>query len=193
MAANELAQKRDQDSIPLIRQALSSASGALEKVNLAIALMTLGDPGGIAALHTVCLDQNVREDLRLNVAERLDDSGDEGCLSAIVDILASTDDLSMRSGALDYLERNQKIPSDLIQTLQVGLERALRDQIPTTRQSASDAIAMFAPPAGWTLLTKAIAVEKNDATRLKMQQDLAQLKGRNSNTPRIHNRNAQTR
>lgn len=128
--------------------------------------------------------EDVRDDLRLNVAERLDDSGDEGCLSAVVDILASTDYLSTRSGALDYLKRNQKIPSDLTQTLQVGLERALRDQIPTSRQSASDAIAMFAPPSGWTLLIKAIAVEKDDATRLKMQQDLAQLKARNSNTPR---------
>jgi len=96
LAAFELADKKDKESIPLIKEALAKASTALEKQNLAGALIMLRDPQGNTAMKEVCEDETVREDSRVIGANQLWDAGDPGCMVAVIKILSSTDDHSVK-------------------------------------------------------------------------------------------------
>lgn len=175
LAASMLAEKKDTDSIPLIVHALSKASSPLEKENLAQALLTLGDAPGHSAIREVCEDEKAGEDLRLIAAGQLAETGDKSCVKPVVEVLLHTTDHSMRQGAMEFLKRDEEVPSSLMHDLQAGLERALRDEIPSNRQLASECILLFKISSAGDSLRKAIAVEKDPATRLRMKTDLRKL------------------
>jgi HEAT repeat protein len=175
LAAGELAEKKDTASLPLIRSALAKAGTPLERLNLAEALVTLGDPEGNIALRNVCEDQNLREDSRLIAANQLFQAGDDGCISAVVHILVSTNQSAIRLSAQDFLKQEKTVPSVLIPNLQVGLKRSLLDGVPEIRRSASMLIARFGLKSLMAPLKKAFSIERDPSTRSQMQADLLQL------------------
>jgi hypothetical protein len=52
------------------------------------------------------------------------------------------------------------------------LERSLQDEIPGTRQSASECMVLFKVPSASDDLKKAIAIEKDEPTRVRMLESL---------------------
>lgn len=175
LAANELAEKGDKEAIPLIRQALAKASSALEKQNFAQALITLGDPEGKSDMKSVCSDQTVQPDFRLLAASQLLDAGDNSCIDSVVELLSSTDNHVVRQGAMEFLRRSQSVPSNLLPDLEKGLVRALQDEIPSNRRSASERIAQFKIVNARDSLRKAISGETDSAARQQMELDLRKL------------------
>jgi len=113
MAAGELANRKDKESVPAIRQALAKATDPNERQNLAEALIILGDPEGKAAMAALCADNSVREDSRIIAAGQLLDAGDDSGIGPAIEILAVTESHSMRQGALDLLRRVPAVPSNL--------------------------------------------------------------------------------
>jgi len=175
MAAGELANRKDKESVPAIRQALAKAADPNERQNLAEALITLGDPEGKAAMAALCADSSVRDDSRIIAASQLLDAGDNSGISSAIEILSATEDHSVRQGALELLRRVPAVPSNLQPALQTGLEKALRDEVPSNRVAASARIAQFKLAAADNALRTAIAVESDIATRQQMQLNLQKL------------------
>jgi HEAT repeat protein len=178
LAAGELADKKDKESIPLIKQVLAKASSAEEKQNLAQALITLGDPEGNAALKKVCEDETVREDSRIIAASSLVDAGDPGCLDVVVKILTSTDSDAIKQSTMYLLKRGPSVRADLLPDLQQGLEKALKDEVPGNRQLASECLAKFKMNSAIDSLKIAIAIEKDPDIRSQMEENLRKLESK---------------
>lgn len=174
-AAVLLLSRKDQSAIVPIREALGRASETNERLNLARALLGFGDPAGNTAAREVCEQESSPEDLRLFAADMLFEAGDRSCTPSIVQLLSSTGNPGLRLYALEFLKRVAVIPANMMPVLQAGIERSLQDETAANRQAASDCVAFFDVSLAESALRRAVIVEQDRATRLKMQADLKQL------------------
>jgi HEAT repeat protein len=184
LAAAMLAENKDRESIPAINQALMKASSTQERESLAQALLIFGDPAGMVEMQKICQDSEALEDLRLIVANQLADVGSNACIGSVIEILSSTNDHAVRQNAMQFLKRGGVVPpAARVNDLQSGLEKALQDEIPSNRQTASECILLFHLSSAGDSLRRAVNVEKDPATRIRMQSDLSKLE--NTNIPKM--------
>ena len=178
LAAAELAEKKDKDSIPLIREALLVEQVPQQRLNLANALSWLGDTEGNRALADMCADPRVPQWFRLRAADQLLDSGDAECLSSVVEILSMQSDSiepAMRISTLDYLARVKTVPVALMPKVHAFLLSGLQDQVAPVRQSAADCIAALSDQGAAPALRTAAMNESDSDTRLHIERALKEL------------------
>jgi HEAT repeat protein len=84
LAAWQLAETKDKDSLPQILQAVQSEKDARAIVNLASAAAHLGSSEGIAALEAVCHDSSVPDLVRSDAARHLFDQNNRACMPDLV-------------------------------------------------------------------------------------------------------------
>jgi HEAT repeat protein len=178
LVAGVLAQDKDVDSIPLLREALESEQIESVKLSIATALASLKDYKGLDSLKTTCNDRDVRPTTRLIAANRLLEGGRDDCTASVVDILGETPDPSSRELGLQYLRRITSAPSSLLPMLQTILLNELRDTSPINRQYASECISVFGDVNAIPALEKAISIEKDQATRFHLEENLHRIKAR---------------
>lgn len=110
LAAGALAERHDAQAIPEIHNRLTKATNPNERLNLAQALVELGDSEGASTMVAMCTDVKTPESLSLLVASRLAEAGNVTCSPAVARILSVTSNSSMRQGALEYLKQNRSLP-----------------------------------------------------------------------------------
>jgi HEAT repeat protein len=178
LAAGVLAQDKDADSIPSLREALESERVESVKLSLAAALATLKDYKGLDSLKTTCNDRDISKTMRLIAANQLLDGGRDDCTASVVDMLGENPDPPSRELGLQYLRRITSAPSSLLPKLQPILLSELGDISPINRQYVSECISIFGDANAIPALENAISMEKDQATRLRLEENLHRLKAR---------------
>jgi len=182
LAAMKLAEDKDLKSIPDVKQALSAERVPRTRVNLAVALGLLGDPGGIDELKKLCADKSFPPEFRLYAVTYTFDlhvDKDEGCLKTAEELAQLvTDDYhtsSYRTTALELLPRFRALtPEESQKILQIVVGR-LEDPEPTVRMQAGQSLVVIGNPAVVPELEAALANQKDEAVRSTLQEDLDRL------------------
>lgn len=178
LVASVLANDRDVDSIPMLREALENERVESVRLVLASSLATLKDWQGLDSLRKTCNDRDDTPTTRLLAANRLLDAGDNTCMVSVVDILGDKPDPPSRELGLQYLRRITFAPSFLLPKLQTILLNELRDTSPINRQYASECISVLGDANSIPALENAISVEKDQPTRLHLEENLKRIKAR---------------
>jgi HEAT repeat protein len=178
LAALVLAEDKATDAASAIADALASEKVPETRVNIALALAQLGDENGFVALQKDCVDTALATSLRMYAAKYLLDLHNEGCLSAIEDVLRSTKDVGSRVLAMSQLARFQHASEGDADKILDSLTTALSDPDPTVRIAASHALGALGNLSAVPHLQNAIAVEHDEAVRPIMQADLRRLQGK---------------
>jgi hypothetical protein len=170
---------KDEDSIPMLRDALENEKVPYVRSTMAAALATLNDYKGLDSLKTTCNDKDVIPTKRLMAATRMLDGGRQECTESVVDILADKPDPPSRDLGLQYLRRLPtliSVPSFLLPKLQPFLQNELRDLSPINRRYAGECIFMFGDLDSVRALEKATADEKDETTRAHLEESLKRAK-----------------
>jgi HEAT repeat protein len=178
LVASVLANDRDIDSIPMLREALENERVESVRLALASSLATLKDWQGLDSLRKTCNDRDDTATTRLLAANRLLDAGDNTCTVSVVDILGDKPDPPSRELGLQYLRRITFAPPFLLPKLQTILLNELRDTSPINRQYSSECISVLGDANSIPALENAISVEKDQRTRHHLEENLKRIKAR---------------
>ena len=187
LAAMKLAEDKAIDAIPEVKEALAAEKVPRTRVNIAVGLGLLGDPGGRDELKRVCADQNFPPEFRLYAVRYMFDlhvEKDEGCLNAAEKIAQIVDadyhTAGYRIVALELLTHFRGLtPEESGKVFQLVVAR-LDDPEPTVRMQASQSlIALGNPAAAIPYLEAAVAREKEESVRRVFEKNLEKLKGGN--------------
>jgi HEAT repeat protein len=178
LAAGMLANDKDVDSIPMLRDALDNERTESVRLSLAASLATLKDWQGLDSLKKTCNDADESHTTRLLAANRLLDAGSNDCMVSVVDILGDKPDAPSRELGLQYLRRTISAPPFLLPKLQTILVSELRDESPINRQYASECISVLGDENSVPALENAISIEKHQPTRLHLEENLKRIKAR---------------
>src|SRR5581483_2937596 len=132
LAAVQLQEDKVVEAIPAIYQALESEKAPRARVNMALALALLGDPGGRDELHRLCADETFPPEFRLYAVRYMFDlhvSKDESCLRAAEQIANHT--RAYRSSALELLPRFHDLTPEESDKVFRIVARRLKDPEPT--------------------------------------------------------------
>ena len=165
LAAGQLADERAYDVIPAIAAALEAERGRVARVNIASALIELGDERGTHALQQDCEDTSLNMQDRLQSASQLHIFHDESCWKTVVEAAQSRDSL-VRFSALTMIPYF-KTPPELSRAF---LLNGLRDQDLSVRMAASSGLINLGDVAAIPALEAAIAAETNPMLRSTMEQ-----------------------
>jgi HEAT repeat protein len=172
LAAGEIAQKRDFDSIAAIEQVLKIEKNGLARFNMASALVELKSSVGNDALGHICEDASVSDGLRLQAASRLMDANDERCLTQVANILKESREPSGKISALLTLSKAGSRSQSLTSSIHPTLISNLKDIDPAVRQYAGQCIAAMNDQAAVPYLKTAIKNESDPLTKDRMQNSL---------------------
>jgi HEAT repeat protein len=187
LAAMKLAEDKAIDAIPEVKEALAAEKVPRTRVNIAVGLGLLGDPGGRDELEGLCADQNFPPEFRLYAVRYMFDlhvEKDEGCLNAAEKIAQIVDADYRTAGyrivALELLTHFRGLtPEESGKVFQLVVAR-LDDPEPTVRMQASQSlIALGNPAAAIPYLEAAVAREKEESVRRVFEKNLEKLKGGN--------------
>ena len=185
LAAMKLSEDKATDAIPEVKEALAAEKIPRTRVNIAVGLGLLGDPGGRDELKRLCADENFPPEFRLYAVRYMFDLGvekDEGCLNAAEAIVQTVDadyhTAGYRIMALDLLPRFRGLtPEDSKRVFELVVGR-LDDPEPTVRMQASEALVDLGDPAAAvSSLETAMAKEKEESVRSVFEKDLEKLRG----------------
>lgn len=185
LASMKLAEDKAIDAIPEVKEALAAEKDPRTRVNLAVGLGLLGDPGGRDELEGLCADQNFPPEFLLYAVRYIFDlrvEKDEGCLNAAEKIAQMVDadyhTAGYRIVALELLTHFRGLTpeeSERVFHLVVG---RLDDPEPTVRMQASQSlIALGNPDAAIAYLEAAVAREKEESVRRVLEKNLEKLMG----------------
>jgi HEAT repeat protein len=175
LAAGELSERKDVQSLVAIEQALKAEKQLLVRFNMASALVTLKSDLGKNTLLQICEDSSVPEGLRLQAASRLLDVDDDRCVPQVAAMLRTTRDPSSKASALLALSRAGTLPESQIGSIHPELVSNLRDPNPAIRQYAGECIAAIDDQAAAPELKTAIAIESDPTTKDRMENSLKAL------------------
>lgn len=182
LAAMELAEDKAVEAVPAVKQALVLENAPRARVNIALALGLLGDPGGHDELKKICGDRNFPTEFRLYAVRYMFDLGgtkDEDCLHATEEIVQIVDSenraLGDRISSLSLLPQFLDLGTEESQRrFQLVLER-LHDPEPTVQIEASAALAKLGNPAAIPYLSATIAREQDENIRSALETNLKTL------------------
>jgi HEAT repeat protein len=186
LAAMKLAEDKAKDAIPEVKEALAEEKIPRTRVNIAVGLGLLGDPGGRDELKRLCADESFPPEFRLYAVRYMFDLGvenDEDCLNAAEAIVQMVDadyhTAGHRGTALELLPRFRGLtPEDSKKVFALVVGR-LDDPEPTVRMQAGAALADLGDPAAAiSSLETAMAKEKEESVRSFFEKDLETLRGR---------------
>jgi HEAT repeat protein len=181
----KLSEDKAADAIPEVKEALATEKVPRTRVNLAVALGLLGDPGGPDELKGLCADQNFPPEFRLYAVRYMFDlhvEKDTECLRAAEQIVQTVDadyhTAAYRIMALELLPQFRSLtPEESEKVFQLVVER-LDDPEPTVRMQASQSLVNLGNPgAAASYLEAAATREKDESVRRAFEKDLAKLRG----------------
>jgi len=183
LAAMKLAEDKAVDAVPQVKEALEAEKVPRARVNIAVALGLLGDPGGRDELKRLCADENFPPEFRLYAVRYMFDLGvgkDEGCLNAaeaIVQMVAA-DYLTAgyRVTALELLTRFRNLTQEESQTIFELVVHRLEDSEPVVQMAASGALVSLGNPAAIPYLEAMIAREQDENIRSVLEANLKKLR-----------------
>ena len=165
LAAGQLADERANDVIPAIAAALEAERVRVARVNIATALIELGDERGTRALRQDCDDTSLNMHDRLLSASQLRSFHDESCWKTVMEAAKSRDS-SVRSSALTMIPYFKTSP----ELSRAFLLNGLLDQDLSVRMVASSGLINLGDVAAIPALEAAIAAETNPMLRRTMEQ-----------------------
>jgi len=182
LAAMKLSEDKASDAIPEVKQALATERVPRARVNIAVALGLLGDPGGRDELRRLCADGGFPPEFRLYAAGYMFDLGvkkDEGCLHAteemVQEVNADYRSAGYRITALGLLPQFGDLTSEeSSKVFQIVVGR-LNDPEPTVRMAAGQSLAALHSAAAIPYLETAIAKEQEEAVRSVLERQLRKL------------------
>jgi HEAT repeat protein len=188
LAAMKLAEDKAVDAIPAVKQAMAAEKTPRTRVNIAVALGLLGDPGGRDELEEVCADGDFPPEFRLYAVRYMFDLGverDEDCLHAAEEIVQVVDSenrtVADRDSALELLPRFRNLMADESKKIfQLVVDR-LHDPEPTVRMAASQSLASLGNAAAIPYLEAGIAREQEEGTRSVLELNLKKLQTKAEN------------
>jgi HEAT repeat protein len=188
LAAMKLAEDKTVDAIPAVKQAVAAEKTPRTRVNIAVALGLLGDPGGRDELKKVCADGDFPPEFRLYAVRYMFDLGverDEDCLHAAEEIVQIVDSENRtfgdRDSALELLPRFRNLTAEESKKIfQLVVDR-LHDPEPTVRMAASQSLADLGNAAAIPSLEAAIAGEQEESTRSVFELNLKKLQTKAKN------------
>jgi len=185
LATMKLAEDKATDAIPEVKEALAAENIPRTRVNIAVGLGLLGDPGGRDELKRLCADESFPPEFRLYAVRYMFDLGvekDESCLNAAEAIVQMVDADYHTAGdritALELLPQFRGLtPEDSKKVFELVVGR-LDDPEPTVRMQASGALVdLDDPAAAVSSLETAMAKEKEEPVRSAFEKDLEKLRG----------------
>lgn len=174
-AAQVLAENGAKDAIPSIVEALKAETVPANQVNIAFWLAQLGEEMGRASLKGTCDDPSKPRPIRMLAAINMRYLKDDYCLPAVVDALQSDDDPDSRMQALSLVPGFGHLSPEESQKLFDLVVKALEDQTPGVRMTASHTLGRLGNVSAMPHLQGALAKEDNETCRLQMQIDLQRL------------------
>lgn len=186
LAAMKLSEDKATDAIPEVKEALAAEKVPRTRVNIAVGLGLLGDPGGRDELKRLCADESFPPEFRLYAVRYMFDLGvenDEGCLNAAEAIVQTVDADDHTAGyritALELLARFRGLtPEDTKKIFDLVVDR-LDDPEPTVRMQASQSLVDLVgdPAAAISSLETAMAKEKEESVRSVFEKSLEKVRG----------------
>jgi HEAT repeat protein len=176
LAALRLAEEKQMDTIPAIEEALSIERVPETRINIAVALLQLGQEKGIAELSTACEESGLPGYLRVRAMTYLFPLGKKACFRAALDMLRTDPD--SRDQILSLLPRYRPSSKEESDEVLEATARCLSDESGAVRIQASITLSTLANPVAIRYLQSAIAVEQDDVVRSQMQVSLERLQGK---------------
>jgi len=177
LAAHKLAEDRATEAIPLIKQALASEKVPWTRMNIAFALVVMGESVGFDTLEGNCKNDNTNEGIRARSAEYLLRFNRDStiCLSGVLDVLKDGSN-GDKMVAAELLPRYRNLSKEDSETVFTGLVEALHAPGPAVRIAAGQALADLGDARGIVELERAIGVEQEQVVRLGLEDDLKTLR-----------------
>lgn len=178
MAAVLLAQRGYKSAIPAMNAALEEESDPTGRLNLASALDRLGQHSGLSALETLCNDQTLPADLRMNAAKKSLAHGGGTCAAAATEVLSASDNPASQLSALNYFldgrlpaSTMEAYSSDLIK----GMHRALDSEVAAVRRGSAECIGRFKLSSERSHLLTVMRMESDSNAKAAMQKAVDEL------------------
>jgi HEAT repeat protein len=173
LAALHLAEEGDMEAIPAIEKALTAEKTPETRINIAIALVQLGQEKGLSELAADCKDPGLPGYFRARAMMYMLPRGDKACFRAALDLLRSDPD--SRGQVLSLLPQYRNPSKEEANEILEATARCLADESAAVRIQASTTLGTLANPSAMGDLQRAIAAEVDDVVRSQMQRSLQQL------------------
>lgn len=175
LAASELAQMRDTQAVPEIREALASETSEQERLALASALLTLGDSDGEKYLAKACSSSEESWFDRMYAASQLLRAR-KLCVASVLKIDPG-DAVNETMTMLYYLKQANAIRPVLDSEVHRALIGALRSTSAFDRGLAAQCAAELGDKAAVPDLRRALKAESDPLAKAAIQQSVAKLEG----------------
>lgn len=170
LAALRLAEAKDEDAIPAIEEALAKEKVTETRINIAIALVQLGQDKGMQALTADCEDPKLPGFFRARAMTYMLRLGSPACFTAALDLLGS--DPGSREQILSLLPQYPHPSKQESGEILEATTKCLNDESAAVRIQASEALKTLANPLAIPLLQNAIPSERDEVVRSQMQATL---------------------
>jgi HEAT repeat protein len=174
LAALRLAEERDSEAAPAIEAALAAEKVPATRINIAIALVELGQPRGSQDLIAACGSPKLPDYLRTRAMLYMLPLGSKECFAAAINLLA--EDPDSRNQVLSALPRYREPSREESEEELRVVVKCLADKSAAVRAQASISLANLASPSAVMPLQEAIAAEQDDVVRSEMQKSLELLR-----------------
>jgi HEAT repeat protein len=181
LAAAVLSEKKDYHATTAIEAALSSETDLTARINIAGALIYLGDPAGQSSLEALCSDTTqpaqitIRATQQLAMAQRSiqKPASTEKCADAILAVYDSSKSSFDRDSILTILpSMYRNAPKDKAAHMIAIAQSELGDGSPAIRMRASEALAEMGSTASIDLIRSAMQSETEPSVRSWYQRNL---------------------
>jgi len=183
LAAMKLSEEKSVDAIPEVKEALATEEVPRTRVNIAVALGLLCDPGGPDELTGLCADQNFPPEFRLYAVRYMFDlhvENDTQCLQAAEQIVQTVDadyhTPAYRSMALGLLPQFRGLASEESEKVFQLVVQRLDDPEPDVRMAASRALVNLGNRAAIPYLEAAIAGARDKVVRSVFEANLKKVR-----------------
>jgi HEAT repeat protein len=173
LAALRLAEDSDMEAVPAIEKALTAEKTPETRINIAVALVQLGQDKGLLELAGDCKDPGLPGYFRARAMIYMLPRGDKACFRAALDLLRSDPD--SRGQVLSLLPQYQNPSKEEADEIVEVTAKCLDDESAAVRIQASITLGTLANPSAIGDLQRAIAAEGDDIVRSQMQRSLQQL------------------
>jgi HEAT repeat protein len=176
LAALRLAEEKDLDAVPAIEEALAAERVPGTRINIAIALVQLGQEKGIMELTADCRNSELPGYLRARAMIYMLPRGNKTCFKAALDLLSTDPD--SRDQVLSLLPQYQSPSKEESDEILEATTKCLTDESAAVRIQASYTLGTLANPAAIPGLQSAIAGEHDEVVRSQMQASLESLQSK---------------
>ena len=176
LAALRFAEEKEMEAIPAIEEALTAEKVPETRINIAIALVQLGQEEGVAELTADCKDPELPGYFRARAMIYMLPRGNKACFRAALDLLITDPD--SRDQVLSLLPQYRGPSKEESDEILEATARCLTDESAGVRIQASYTLRTLANPSAIPYLQGAIAAEHDEAVLSQMERSLDQLQHR---------------